>query len=496
MSAHLVIVGGGISGLSAAWEAARSGARVTLLEREARLGGKVWTQQLPLPDGRSCVVDMGPESFLTRKAAAWELAQELGLGAGLCAQASETRNIYVLHGGKPIEVPMAPDKFLRSPLLSTRGKLRLCAEPLQPARRDDGDESLADFAARRLGREALEKFLGPILGGIYNSDPETQSVLTTSPVMREMEREHGGLFVATLARAKRKAALRKAAAARGQTLPPAFATFAGGAQVLVDALVAQLAAMPHVTLRTHAEVRLMTASAAGWLLTLADGDEITADGVLLATPSNVAARLLQEAAPDAAARLAVLRNASIGTLTFAYRADELRLAFPISGLMIPRREQRAIDAVTFTSARFPDRAPQDVTLLRVFFGGAAPHIMHLDDGALAAAVRGELNALLGISATPLATALARWPNSYPLADVGHLERIAEIEAALPRALAITGSACRGLGVPDCVAQGRATVRHLLERLGAPLTAAVHAPAPAAAAPTLAPLPGLVPVGVN
>ncbi len=493
MCAHFVIVGGGISGLSAAWEAARGGARVTLLEREARLGGKVWTQRLHLPDGRSCVVDMGPESFITRKAAAWELAQELGMGATLQAQASETRNIYVLHGGRPIEVPMAPDKFINSTLLSARGKLRLCAEPLQPARRDFEDESLADFAARRLGREALEKFLGPILGGIYNSDPETQSILVTSPVMREMERDHGGLFVATLVRARRKAALRKQAAARGESLPPAFATFAGGAQELVDTLVARLQAMPQVTLRCNAAVQAVERTASGWQLILADGEALEADGVLVATPANVAARLLRAPAPDASAKLAELRNASIGTLTFAYRADELKLPFQISGLMIPRRERRAIDAITFTSERFPDRAPEGIKMLRVFFGGAAPHILHLNDEALAAAVRGELHTLLGIDATPVATAIARWPDAYPQADVGHLDRIADIEALLPRGIYFTGSACRGVGVPDCVAQGRASARQALE-------AAAAAPNPAPAAhisrPSPLPLTESSPVVVN
>ncbi|MGL4650469.1 MAG: FAD-dependent oxidoreductase, partial [Caldilineaceae bacterium] len=142
---QILIVGGGISGLSAAWEAARAGARVTLLERDARWGGKVWTEQLEVSTGytstgqiqrETCVVDMGPESFLTRKRAAWQLAQELGLGEQVRPQAGETRNIYVLHAGRPVEVPLAPVKFLRSKILSTRGKLRLAAEPLVPARRD------------------------------------------------------------------------------------------------------------------------------------------------------------------------------------------------------------------------------------------------------------------------------------------------------------------------------------------------------------------------
>jgi len=467
MQQHIVIVGGGISGLSAAWEAAHSGLRVTLLEREPRWGGKIWTQTIDLPnEERSCIVDMGPESFITRKAAAWDLAQELGMGEQVQPQASETRNIFVLHGGQPIEVPMAPLKFLRSPLLSMRGKLRLAAEPFIPARRDSGDESLADFAARRLGREALEKFLGPILGGIYNSDPETQSVLTTSPVMREMEREHGSLVMGTLARARRKAALRKAATARGKSLPPPFMTFAGGTQELVDALVARLAAMPTVILRNGVAVTGIARSRDRWQVTMDNGEHLAADAVLLATPANVAADLLAAVAPDAAAMLAAIRHASIGTITLAYRKADLDLGYAMTGLMIPRREQRAIDAVTMTTERFPNRAPTGIVLLRVFIGGSAPHVLDLDDEALEATVRGELRALLGIAAVPVRSVVARWPNSYPQADVGHLDRVAAIESLLPRGIHVTGSAYRGLGVPDCVAQGRDSARAAVQALKA------------------------------
>jgi oxygen-dependent protoporphyrinogen oxidase len=477
MAKRIAVVGGGISGLSAAWEAARAGARVTLLERDPRWGGKVQTERLRLPGASGeAIIDMGPESFITRKDAAWNLAQELGMGPRVRAQASETRNIYVLHQGKPGEVPMAPVKFLRSDLLSWRGKLRLAAEPLAPARRDFGDESLADFASRRLGREALEKFLGPILGGIYNSDPETQSVLTTSPVMREMEREHGGLLVATLARARLKAARRKEAAARGEPLPPPFATFAGGTQEMIDELVAQLEALPSVTLRSGVEVVEVAQGAAGWQISLAGGETLEAEAVIIATPANVAARLLQESAPEAAERLSTIRHASIGTITLAYRSNELQIGFPISGLMIPRREQRAIDAVTFTSERFPERTPAGYTLLRVFFGGSAPHMLHLDDRALEAAVRGELRALLGIAVAPVSSVVARWPQSYPQADVGHLDRVAEIEERLPAGVYVTGSAYRGLGVPDCVAQGRESARLAL-REAAPVPTGARSPQP-------------------
>ncbi len=467
---HVVIAGGGISGLSAAWQVVQQEptARVTLLERDGHWGGKIITDRLSLPagpdSGAQALVDSGPESFITRKSAAWDLAGEVGLHERIVGMASETSNVYVLDRGRPELVPLSPIKFVRSPLLSTRGKLRLLAEPFIPARRDEGDESLADYAARRLGREALEKFLGPILGGIYNTDPEKQSILTTSPVMREMEREHGGLFVGSLARARAKAKRRKELAARGESLPPAFMAFAEGTQLFTDTLAAKLQATGRADLRTHAELCAVQRAPHGCTLTLQSGERIAADVLVLATPANTAATLLADACPASAALLGQIRHASIGTASLLFRARDMALGFPISGLMIPRRAQRAIDAITFTSVRFPERVPEGYGMLRVFFGGAAPHIMTLDDDGLLTAIRSELNALLGIGAEPLAWVAHRWPDSYPQAAVGHLDHVAAIERSLPPGFYVTGSAYRGLGVPDCVAQGRATGRQVAEHL--------------------------------
>jgi oxygen-dependent protoporphyrinogen oxidase len=465
-------VGGGITGLSAAWEAACTGAaRVTLLERDGRWGGKIVTDRLIFDDGGrpvTLLLDGGPESFITRKPAAWELAGELGLQDSVQKAGSETSNIFVLDGGLPKPVPISPGKFIGSTLISNRAKLRLLAEPLVPARRDMADESLASFVSRRLGSEALDKFVGPILGGIYNTDPVHQSIMTTSPVMREMERDHGGLFVATVARGIAKARKRKALAAQGQSLPPSFMAFADGSQVLVDRLVARLEAMPHVHLQLHADVAAIARDERGYTVSLVKGETLVADALILATPANIAAQLVDGVDPESAARLHAIRHVNIGTISLVYRRSEFDAAVEFSGLMIPRSEHRAIDAVTVTSARFPDRIPQEYAVVRVFFGGSAPHIMALDDVQLRAAVQGELRMLLGIRAKPIEWTIQRWPNTYPQADVGHLERVAEIEAGLPAGLYVTGGAYRGLGVPDCVGQGRATARAVVERLQAHL----------------------------
>ena len=188
---ELIIIGGGITGLSAAWEAQKNGISYALLEKDSRWGGKVHTEIVEFPEGNA-IIDGGPESFITRKPEAWDLAGELGIQDSVINPGAETRHMYILDSGTPVEVPLAPVKFASSRLMSGGGKLRMMLEPFQPPKADDADESLADFVTRRLGREALDKFIGPILGGIYNTDPETQSILVSHPIMRDMESEYGG----------------------------------------------------------------------------------------------------------------------------------------------------------------------------------------------------------------------------------------------------------------------------------------------------------------
>jgi protoporphyrinogen/coproporphyrinogen III oxidase len=222
-SKHIVIIGGGITGLSAAWELqGRGHTAYTLLEQDSRWGGKVITAQRSAPAGGNFIIDGGPESFITRKPEVWELAHELGIQHQLATPGSETSHMFILTQGKPLAVPLNPVLFLTSPILSARGKLRMLVEPFCPPRRDGEDESLAEFVTRRLGREALDRFIGPVLAGIYNTDPERQSILTTSPIMREMEAEYGGLFKAVLGRRRKKSSQAPGSAR------PRFITFSAG----------------------------------------------------------------------------------------------------------------------------------------------------------------------------------------------------------------------------------------------------------------------------
>jgi oxygen-dependent protoporphyrinogen oxidase len=443
----IAIVGGGITGLSAAWEIRQRAPEIDLILLEAgnRWGGKVLTQTMPGPDGGQFIIDAGPESFVTRKREIWDLVRELGLEDRVIDPGAEASGTYVLTEGRALRLPLDPISFISSPLLSARGKLRLLREPFIPAKRDDGDESLADFVTRRLGAEALEKFIGPVLGGIYNTNPETQSILVTSPIMRQMEAAHGSLVAATLARLRAG----KQATADPNPPPSRFIGFRNGAEELINALVDQLDA----DMRLNTSVTAIEPNADGWAIITAT-ERWTAGAVIMATPANVTARMLAGSAPEAAARLAEIRHNSIGTISLAYRTDDLSLTVPIRGLMIPRREGRRIDAVVYTSAKIPTRAPAGTGLLRVFFGGGDSTTATMPEAELVRVVRTELAELLGITAEPLDYRLARWPDSYAQADVGHLERVAAIEYSLPSGIYVAGGSYRGLAVPDCVKQGR------------------------------------------
>jgi len=451
---HIAIIGGGITGLSAAWEAQQRGIPYTLLEASERWGGKVISSEIQM-DGARFLVEGGPDTIVTRKTEAWDLTHELGILDQVEDSGSETRSIYVLDGGSLQPIPLSPFQFIGSRLLTTRGKLRMLAEPFQPARRDDADESLGDFVRRRLGAEALDKFIGPVLGGIYNTDPNIQSIMVSSPVMREMEKEAGSLFLAALQRGFRT----KKQSFNGAH-KPRFITFRQGIQGLVEKLAGQL----NGDLQLNTCVASVVPDGAGYQIHLAGGESIHADAVILATLANVAAELIKPVSTEASQRLGKIRHNHIGTVSLVYRESDLP-NIDVNGLMIPRREQRAIDAVTFTSKKMPQRAAPGYALIRVFIGGSMPEVVEYDEEKLIATVQGELSSLLGITAEPKAYSIFRWANGFPQAQVGHLELIDEIEAYLPGTIALAGSSYRGIAIPDCIRQGRNAVKRITRHQG-------------------------------
>ncbi len=457
---HITIIGGGITGMSAAYALQRASGRpvqITLVEQDTRLGGKMATDRVY--DGGEFVVERGPDSFVTQKPQALELAEELGLGGRLITANELPRKTFVLVGGRPVPLPeglslLVPTKlgpFLRSPLFTPAGKLRIALERFMPPRREGGDETIADFVRRRFGQEMLDRLGEPLLGGIHSCQVERQSMQATFPRFIAMEQQHGSLLAAA------RAARSNAAASGPQSGPAAlrraaFVTLKGGMAELVEALEARLEAR---VLTGRAVAAVEPGDGAAYRVLLDDGTLIPTDGLIITTPAYSAAKLVAPFAPELAAGLRRIRYVSTGIATLAFRRSAVNTPIDGFGLVIPGSEGRRINACTLTSVKFDHRAPADALLVRVFFGGSdTPEAMQLDDAALLELVRSELKAVLGIDAAPLWTRISRWWDSNPQYDLGHTERVDALEALCPPGLLLAGSAYRGVGIPDCIRQGR------------------------------------------
>ena len=477
----VAIIGGGISGLATAYYLQRHAAqanrplRYVLIERSPNAGGKIVTEQVKGHGDAPFIVEGGPDSFITQKPWALQLARELGMEDRLLGTNDHLRKTFVLQRGKPMPLPdgvmlLVPTRFTPfalSPLISPLGKLRMALDYLIPARAGDEDETLADFVRRRLGNEALDKLAEPLLSGIYNAEAEKQSLLATFPRFRDLEKQHGSLIRGMLAGMRNRPKPAPTTSSNSQpTKPPSmFVSFLGGAQELVDTLHPKLTG--DICLSTN--VDSITPSAHGgsapYELALSDGRSVIAQHVILATPAFASADLLRDLAPDAAKLLADIRYVSTGTISLGYRRSEVSHPLNGFGVVIPRSEQRPINAITWSSTKFDHRAPTDHVLIRVFFGGSRnPESVGRSDEELLAVARNELNALLGIDATPVFHRIFRWHNATPQYDVGHLQRVDAIEAALPKGIMVTGSPYRGIGIPDCVHQAQQTADQLWQQL--------------------------------
>ncbi len=469
MSRHVVIVGGGIAGLATAYYLQKIAAadavplQITLVERDARLGGKIVTA---LEDG--FVVEGGPDSFITQKPWALQLCRELGLSDRLMGTNDAQRAVYIWRRGRLRKMPdgmllVVPTRFLpfiTSDVISWPGKLRMGLDLFIPPRQDDADESLAAFIRRRLGQEALDVLAEPMMAGIHVSDAERLSLLATFPRYRDIERKYGSLTRGMIA-SRRAQARAASASGNGHGRTTVFMTLRDGLQELVSAIGGALTA----TLITGRGVHAIARTAVGYRLTLDDGRALDADAVVLATPAYVSAALLRPLKPELADRLEAIRYVSTATVSLGFAAADLARPLNGFGFVVPRQEPTRLLACTWTSTKFTHRARPGAVLLRAFVGGPRREdLVALDDKALIALVREELAGIMGISATPILARVYRWPRGNPQYDVGHLERVAQIEALCPPGLYLTGSAYRGVGLPDCIQQGQATAQQVVAAL--------------------------------
>ncbi len=460
---HVIIIGGGIAGLATAYylQQQPNPPSYTLIERAPRLGGKIVTNT-----GDGFVIEGGPDSFISQKPWAYQLCKALGLEDRLVGTNDERRKTYVVHKGglKPLPdgvmliIPTRFMPFALSPLISPLGKLRMGLDLFIPPKTDDSDESLADFITRRLGREALDKIAEPLMAGIYVADPFHLSLKSTFPRFIALEQKYGSLIKGMLAQMKARAMHKNGADKPKLSL---FMTLRGGLTELVDALTAQLSG-EILTGQAVTGIEYTPADSAPWQVRLADGQTRRADALIVATPAPPAADLLEPHSPALAQKLREIRYLSTVTVTLAFKRDEFSHPLDGFGFVVPKSENRRLMACTWLTTKFNHRAPDDHVLLRVFVGGYKnEELVALSDEELLKLVQEELRELMGVTAQPTRTEIYRWPNGNAQYDVGHLERIAEIEElareVLPN-LYFTGSAFRGVGLPDCIRQGQETAR--------------------------------------
>jgi oxygen-dependent protoporphyrinogen oxidase len=467
-AAPVVVVGGGIAGLTAALELAEGGAHVTVVESADRFGGKIATHRV---DG--LVVEGGADSFLSTKPAGLALVERLGISDRLVNSNAEDRRTFVWSRGELRELPEglvlgSPARawsLLRSGLLSPAGAARLVGD-LAVRRRDhrQGEESVAEFFSRRLGSEAYRRVVEPLLAGIHAGDATRLSLPATFPRFVEMEKDHGGLVRATLALRKGPGAVGPVPAGRTP-----FVSFLTGMAELIEALEVRLRSLD-VTLRTGQAVAAIRAVDRGYEVVLEGGDGLPASAVIVATPAPVTATLVRSVCPVAAETLEEIEHASTATVSLAYRADDVGTPPAGYGFVVPRDEDRHLLAGTWGSGKWPGRAPAGQVLVRGYVGGVGREaVLEADDDGLVHLVRAELGALAGIRGTPVHSEVHRYPAGMPQYTIGHLGRIVRIRSALAACpgLSVTGAAYNGVGIPDCIADALTTARQVLATLQPP-----------------------------
>jgi len=453
-AAPVVVVGGGVAGLAAAYELHRRGILVRVVERARRAGGVVLTEHVD-----RFTFDAGPDALLIQKPAAIQLCRELGLGDRLFTT-SKPRAAFILRDGvlhplpesSVLGIPRNVSALAATRLFSLAGKARMAMEILvRPRPAASGDESIASFIGRRFGAEAVTYLAEPLLAGIHAGDVNRLSMRALFPRFLEAERKHGSVL-----RAFRQ--LRQPASHDG-----AFMSLPGGLDEIVDAL---LRVLPAGTVSLGTGVQAVEAGAR-YRVVLEDGERIEAPAVVVCTPSYVAASLVRGLDADLAGLCDGIPYASSATVTFGYRREAVAHPLRGSGFVVPKVEGTTIMAGSWISSKWRDRAPSGHVLLRAFIGGARdPRAMDMDDGDLIRAAESEMGWLMGFQGPPIFTRLHRWERANAQHEVGHLDRMAAIDARLAArpGLFVTGSGFRGVGVPDCVADARATAAAVADYL--------------------------------
>ncbi|MGB4441523.1 MAG: protoporphyrinogen oxidase [Coriobacteriia bacterium] len=486
---RVIIIGGGAAGLGAAYKvrrAAEAGHDVDciLLEKDDRLGGKLASDIVRDPEGGEYVVDGGCDAFVSGKPAIGRIARMLGIADAMVPACEENKKTLIVKGRRLIELPdgimmFAPTKLVplaTTPLYSWPAKFRMALDWFLPRKvrwaegetAQDHDETLESFVVRRMGRESLDRLAEPLVGGVHASDPSQMSIAATFPNFLEMEQEFGSLIRGFLAERKKREEMRAKYPPKPGAKPWAFFnTFYRGMEQLTDGMAEAVGAE---RIRTGAEVEAIGRAGEGWCVTLAGGEVVEGDALIVATEAWAATRLMRDVDDELADLLASIPCSSSATVPMAFRAEDCPFDRAWFGILSPLVEKRPLLAVTLSSSKWPDRAPEDRVLLRGFIGGPAnQHLLETTDEELIETVRQQLVELLGMKpdAQPVYASVYRWVGGMPQYTLGHLDRVDEIERRTREigGLELAGGAFRGVGVPNCIESGERAVTKVLADLG-------------------------------
>ena len=484
---RIIIIGGGIAGLGAAYKvnrAASEGHEVEfiLLEKDRRLGGKIQTEMVPDPSEKGrFIVDGGPDCFLTEKPACHRIAKLTGIFDEELPTDDTRRRTWILSRGKLHQMPdgvmmFAPTKFVpfaTTGLFSWPGKIRMGMDLFIPPKKvvpgELNDETLERFVVRRMGRECLDRLAEPLVGGVHASDPKQMSLAATFPRLLEMEQNYGSLLKAFIAvRRKIEEMRRKYPAKRDEKPRTFFTSFVNGMQQITDAMADSAG---REKMRTGVAVTSLHRAGNGeWIARLSDGSTVDGSAIILATESWAAEPLVRPHDAAIADALAAIPTSSSATVSIAFNEAEVGFDLNAFGVLCPLVEGRPLMAATYSSTKWPGRAPKGKALLRGFVGG--PHnqeILKRSDENLVQTVLSEFQEILGLNpfAKPLFSRVFRWHLGMPQYTLGHLDRIGLIEdrcGQIP-GLALAGGSYRGVGVPNCIESGEQAVSKILGEWG-------------------------------
>jgi oxygen-dependent protoporphyrinogen oxidase len=470
----VIIIGGGIAGLAAAVHL-KAGAKahgrsvdVLLLERDQRIGGKILTERYG-----DYLVEAGPDSFLPEKVWTVNLARHLGLETEMLPSNDQFKGTFIYSGNRLHSLPegvmlMVPTAFwpmAKSRLISWPGKLRMGMEVFIPRRKQQDDESLASFVTRRLGRECLEKIAEPLVAGIHTSNPDNMSVLATFPRFVQMEQKSGSLIRGMVAAMKNRThAAHNAPPPRTSSPKLTFSmSFRNGMQELSQACADHIGSS---SIRVNAGVSIIEPKEKGYRVNLENGETLDADHVIIASAAYDAAAMVKGFDESLAEHMNKIAWSSSGTVTVAFRKEDVRVPLKGFGFIVPRVEGRRINASTYSSIKWISRSPDNMTLLRVFIGGGHHEelVRDLDDAGMVKMVLEELDGILGLRADAQFSKVYRWHRGMPKYTVGHLDRIALLDrmVGLHPGLHLIGCSYKGIGIGDCVHEAQIAAEKILK----------------------------------